>query len=177
MWLAATGKALLWWFVVYFAIKLARLAFAPSAGYREAPPGLRERLRAGEPALVLVAFALTVPLAFVTDWYAHRKFTLVLERSLDCHGRLSALSALQPNGDKLGGYARYGSIREHRAGAFDAAAHLDRNQSEIGRELDLGVARSTAAYASLRGHAARLAAETHDVDQRCALIDDDHSSF
>ena len=87
-------KAALWFLCAYLVLKLLQYFFVPRAGFGTAEQSFRDKLLRGEPLLLLVACALSVPAALwttsgVEDGHARR-----LEWSLDCYGKLRALTSL-----------------------------------------------------------------------------------
>ena len=111
--------------LVYAALKGGNLAFTGKAsGYRSEPLGLWERLRMGEPALLIGAALLTVPPVLAAQWYHKHKFSAVLQDSLTCYALVAvyrdAPEIMRSNGE----HAVYLSFEEYRANALGAANQL-----------------------------------------------------
>ncbi len=111
--------------LVYAALKGGKLAFTgKTSGYRSEPLGLWERLRAGEPALLIAAALLTVPPVLAAQWYHTYKFRAVLQDSLTCYALVAvyrdAPEIMRSNGE----HAVYLSFNGYRANALDAASQL-----------------------------------------------------
>jgi hypothetical protein len=87
-------KCLTWLVCTYLTLKFVQLAFGSRPGAWVAESPLRQRLLRGEPTLLAIAFALSVPTALLSSWYLHRGHTRSLEHTTDCYGRLRALDQL-----------------------------------------------------------------------------------
>ena len=87
-------KAAQWLFFTYLLLKFLQYFFVARPGLADEEPGLRAKLRRGEPLVFIIAFALAVPAALLSAWYVQRGFERGMTHSADCYGRLSALRYL-----------------------------------------------------------------------------------
>ena len=132
--------ALIWSLIVYAGLKFAQLMTGGDRGYRLAPVSIADRLRRGEPWLIVLAVILVVPLSLTAHRYHQRKFAAVLERAVDCYGRLSVVSGREGVASAVHGHAFYEGIRGYRETASDAAAQLGLGQDDTARMLKGSVA-------------------------------------
>lgn len=163
-------KALVWLALVYAALKLASVVPARNPGFRRTTISLRDRLRAREPTLMLVAVATTVPLAFFTDWYAHRHFANMLASASTCYGQIMALQEEPELTRGVTGYAVYERMGEYRTTSLDAASHLGMSAREAELALAAKVAIFTQSHAALADR--RAAGAMHEqivAGRRCLL--------
>ena len=87
-------KAALWFLCAYAVLKLLQVFFVPAPGFGKAEPSFRQRLLRGEPIVFLVACALSVPAALWSTSDVENGYARRLEWSVDCYGRLRALTSL-----------------------------------------------------------------------------------
>lgn len=121
----------------YVSLKAAQFAFAGRAsGYRREPMSLRRRLKAGEPAILIVAALVSVPPALAATWYRTHKFTAIMHQSVDCYGLIAVYRSdpevMRSNGE----HAVYNAYREYRGTAFDAGRQLDLSTAAVQKRLD-----------------------------------------
>lgn len=87
-------KAALWFLCTYLVLKLLQYFFVPAPGFGNAAPSFREKLLRGEPLLLIIACALSVPAALWSTSDVEGGYTRSLEWSVDCYGKLRALTSL-----------------------------------------------------------------------------------
>lgn len=150
---------------VYVALKLAQLAFTGRAsGYRREPTSLGRRLKAGEPAILLVAALVTVPPALAATWYHRHKFTAVMHQSVDCYGLIAVYRSNSEVMRSNGEHAVYDAYEEYRGTAFDAGRQLGLSTAAVQQRLDSSVS----VFAQEQPNAgAKIRRNDIDMAQRC----------
>lgn len=149
----------------YVSLKAAQLAFTGRAsGYRGEPISLRRRLKAGEPAILIVAALITVPPALAATWYHTHKFTAVMRHSVDCYGLIavhrSDPEVMRSNGE----HAVYNAYEKYRGTAFDAGRQLGLSTAAVRQRLDS----SASAFAREKPNAgAKIRRSRIDTTQHC----------
>jgi hypothetical protein len=145
------SKALFWLGLIYGTIKIVSVVLAANPGFRRTEVRLRDRLRAGEPWLLVVAAAIAVPAAYGTDWYAHRHFTDMFTDASTCYARIMALDSAPEFIRGVDGYRVYERVSEYRNVSLDAAAQLGVSREQAIATLASKVASLTKRYAARKG--------------------------
>ena len=118
-------KAVQWLFCFYLMLKLIQYFFVARPGFRDVEPSFREKLLRGEPAVFLVACAISVPLALWSSWYIPRGYQRGLERSADCYGKLGALRHLRDVETQFDALQVFQSVRAARQSVSHSAQSLE----------------------------------------------------
>jgi len=118
-------KALQWLLCFYLMLKLIQYFFVARPGFRDVEPSFREKLLRGEPAVFLVACAISVPLALWSSWYIPRGYQRGLERSADCYGKLGALRHLRDVETEFDALQVFRSVRTARQVVSHSAQSLE----------------------------------------------------
>lgn len=163
-------KALVWLAFTYSVLKLASILRARNPGFRRTGISWRDRLRAREPALFLVALLISVPLAGLTSCYAHRTLASLYESSTACYGRIVALRKVPLFKDRLDNFTVAELIQGYRSISFKAAEELEMSPEEVDRTLAEKVTFFAGQYARLQGRG--MQQELHKwiaASQRCLL--------
>lgn len=117
-------KALVWTLAVYVALKFAGMVLAKDPGFRNVDLSVLQRLRAGEPFLLLTAVGTAVPLALLTNWYSHRHFEQMFDDATTCFAQITTLRARPEMTRGVSSYAVYETVNGYKSLSFDAAAQL-----------------------------------------------------
>ncbi len=149
------SKALFWLALVYATIKLVSMVLARGPGFRRTEVRLRDRVRAGEPWLIVVAAITAVPAAYATDWYAHRHFTEMFIEASTCYARIMALRPEPGSGERVDGFVIYERVSEYRNVSLDAAAQLGISREQAIATLASKVAPLTKRYGARKGRHSR----------------------
>jgi len=83
--------ALTWFAFGYAALKLVGMSLARSPGFGRTAISFPQRLRAGEPALLIIAFSVFVPLALLIASSAARSMRGTFDESTTCYAQIVAL--------------------------------------------------------------------------------------
>lgn len=127
---------LLFLLVIYAALKSARvLMMGRRPGYRENDLAPWQRLRAGEPLLLILAMLISLPPAVAATWYHQHKFAAVLESATACNALISAYQQTPEIMHSNGEFAVYASANGYRASAVDAARQLGLSPTTIEKDL------------------------------------------
>lgn len=122
---------------VYGALKSGQFAFlGKTSGYSDEPMSVGNRLRKGEPALLIIAALVTVPPALTGTWYHRHKFEEVLRNSVECYGLVQAYKDAPEIKRSIGEHAVYESVYASRWAAFDASSQLGSDARAVRRRLD-----------------------------------------
>ena len=117
-------KCIIWLLCTYLTLKLVQIAFGSPPVAGEGRGLVREKILRGEPILLVIAFALSVPTAIWSSWSWHCSYAFGLAWSVDCYGKLRALYHLPQMGKKFDSYAVMEMIDSKEQIAFEAGGGL-----------------------------------------------------
>lgn len=159
---------LIWLVIAYSALKLGSIARAGGSGFRRADLGFRDRLRAREPGLLIVAILVSVPFALLAKCYVHRTLTSQYEHAVDCYGRMTAQRAFPAFRDYAGGFAVYERAEGHRQTALVMGGDLEMTPEAVKAALMRRTGLFADRYAALQNHGGRPAMQREiDRAHRC----------
>jgi hypothetical protein len=142
--------ALIWFAFGYAALKLVSVARARAPGFRRTMISFPDRLRAGEPALILTAFGVFVPLVLLISWNARRTMTRQFDASTLCYGRIMALRHLPAMLRAADDYTVSRRVYERQSLAYVAGGELGIGAAEVKARLERGEVWAGTRYAGYR---------------------------
>jgi hypothetical protein len=102
-----------WALCIYLVIKAAHAMASPVAAYADPAATFRERLRAGEPMLLIAALSISIFATMYLDWFFHRLGEREYVHARGCYERLTAVNLLPREQTRLDPY-----VVEHQAGIY-----------------------------------------------------------
>lgn len=162
------AKAAYWALCAYLVLKLIQYFIVPRSGFGDIPTGLRQALLRGEPVLLIVACAVSVPPALWTTRHHQRGYEGELARSVDCYGKLRAVSHLTAVETGFNAIRVFRATRHAKWSAATAAHSLELAPAFVDSSLAGKTSFYRERYSSLskRGDLEALADEA-DAIERC----------
>jgi len=161
-------KAIAWSLCAYLVLKLIQYFLVARPGYGTDEPGFREKLLRGEPILLIVACAISVPSALWSTWYFQRGYERAFARSVDCYGRLGALVNLTSVETRFDALLVHRTTRLAKWSASGAAQSLKLTPAFVAKTLADKRSFYTARFSGLsrRGDREKIADEATAIE-RC----------
>lgn len=146
------------------------MVLARNPGFKRGNMAPRDRLRAGEPAIFLAAFLVSVPLALLTERYAHRTLTGLYDHSASCYGDLTALRGVPAFRDHVDGYTVYEAVQSHEDAALKMGGDLNITPDTVRRALADQAKRAADRYAAAQSPQRRQEALAQIAEARRCLL-------
>jgi len=89
---------MIWWAirltVIYVFLKVLQVMFGPQPGFGPREFGIRQVVGAGEPALLIIAFLISLLATLYPEWHTTRLALREIGQSTVCYGQLAASGKL-----------------------------------------------------------------------------------
>jgi hypothetical protein len=165
-------KLLVWTGCLYAGLKFGALITGAGLGFGRDRATWAERLRSGEPKLLIGTLGLCALLLVYTGWWTDRFLHGHYAYATDCYSKLAASHLLPGRPARFGAYGASESARGYVRSAQIHGAQLGIDPGEIDRKLIEGRAAYSGYFAGLasRNERGKIAASFQALD-RCLKSD------
>ena len=161
-------KVLVWTACLYAGLKFGRLITGAGLGFGHSEASWPDRLRSGEPKLLIGTLGVCALLLVYTNWWTGRFLQGHYAYSTDCYSRMAASHLLPGRPSRFGSYDAAESARGYVRSAHIHGGQLGMGAAEVDRKLVERASAYSAYFAGLarRNDRAGIAASFQGLD-RC----------
>lgn len=159
-------KVAIWIGGLYIIFKLCHVNFSPKKGYGPDDRDFLEKLRVGEPYILLAAIMAAALVNLYSYWFVHRLARREIAHATECYGRVSASQNLAGSDKKFDYLVLETFAKDARIVAIEHAKWINSDIPIVYENL----AKSEVYYAALYSHLSSRH-ETDRINEQMVQID------